>query len=326
MDNNIQKLKYRLIEATTEDPNYPLYELLKGIDSTGWVSIRFCSYPQEILLQFVTPVKLHKIHILSNEKKISSMLEFYFYNLNGDSSSSSTNYKNVNFEKLGYIRMDSNSRTNYKAREFRKIFVDINCSYLKIVLNKNHVNKYNVFNQVGLISLDFYGVPVIVSAETDITERDRNVLLDEISQEKLKILLNKKEEALKIEDYDEAKRLKISIDRIRSIGQKIFELETQKKLSVINEDFDNAKILKLEIERLKTNLRIKLPSIIPEKSISIELNRSYEENKESTFERDRENIDMNTKLNLECEDLKPREINTKEKDNNEEPKEEIKES
>ena len=79
MENNLHKLKYRLIEASTEDPDNPLYELLRGVDSTGWVSVRFCTYPQEILLQFLTPVHLKKIHILSNEKKIASMLEFQIF-------------------------------------------------------------------------------------------------------------------------------------------------------------------------------------------------------------------------------------------------------
>jgi centrosomal protein CEP104 len=291
MDNNsnLQKLKYRLIEATTEDPDYPLYELLRGAESTGWVSVRFCTYPQEILLQFLTPVHLKRIHILSNEKKIPSMLEIYcYYPLT--QAEIYTNHKHLPFDKLGYIRMDTNSKTNYKAREFRKIYVDTTCFYLKIVLNKNYVNRYNIFNQVGLISLDFYGTPItnVKNASYFIKEQIGDEELDEISQEKLKILKGQQEEALKIEDYDEAKKLKKSIERIKIIGKKIYELEIQKKLYVNNEDFDNAKIMKLEIDRLKANLKYidkQLPSIVPHQNISVELNRSSEGEKEEKDEK-----------------------------------------
>jgi centrosomal protein CEP104 len=297
MDNKFQKLKYRLIEATTEDPDYPLYELMMGTDSTGWASVRFCTYPQEIFLQFLTPVHLKRIHLLSNEKKIASMVEIYCY-YPSNSSNSHPNYKTLPFDKLGYVRMDTNSKTNYKAREFRKIFVDTYCFYLKIVLNKNYVNKYNVFNQVGLVSLDFYGFPVSLSISINNLypkETNNNSLneeeLDEISMEKLKILKGQQEEALKVEDFDEAKRLKNSIDKIRLIGKKIFEMEVQKKIYITCEDFDNAKIMKFEIERLRSNLKYidkQLPSIVPNQNISMELNRSSE---------GLENIDENEKLN-----------------------------
>src|SRR4051812_30965853 len=121
-----QKLKYRLIESTTEDPDSPLYEILRGADSTGWSSVRFCTYPQEIIIQFLTPVNLKQIQILSNEKKIPSLIEFYCY-YPASANDLFTTYKSLAFEKLGYIRMDTNSKTNYKAREFRKVYVNSNC-------------------------------------------------------------------------------------------------------------------------------------------------------------------------------------------------------
>lgn len=294
MEEPNQKLKYRLIEASSEDPEYPLYELLRGVDSSGWVSVRFCTYPQEILLQFLTPVHLRQINILSNEKKIPSLIEFYcFYPSNSNEMYS--NYKSLSFDKLGYIRMDTNSKTNYKAREFRKVFVDTNCLYLKLVLQKNYLNKYNVFNQVGLISLEFFGTPILTPKnELYLKESLRNRQevneeeMDEISQEKLKILKNQLEEALKIEDFDDAKKIKQGIDRIKLIGKKIYELEVQKKVYINNDDFDNAKIMKLEIERLKSNLKFldkvdkSLPDIVPYQNMSLEINKSQDmdENRE----------------------------------------------
>lgn len=299
MEGVTHKLKYRLIEASSEDPDHPLYELMRGTSSNGWMSVRFCTYPQEIIIQFLTPVNLKQINILSNEKKITSMIEFFsYYPSTSNSAGNLTehpdiykNYKRVTFQKLGYIRMDTNSRTNYKAREYRKVFINTNCIYLKLVLHKNYVNKYNVFNQVGLISLDFLGIPFNIKKnelylkeslkDFEIREED----LDDVSQEKIKILKGQQEEAIKNEDYDEAKRLKISIDKIKFIGRKIYDMETQKKIYINNEDFDNAKIIKFEIDRLKSSLKyvdINL-TIVPYNNLSIDMNKSSEgeENKDA---------------------------------------------
>jgi centrosomal protein CEP104 len=255
----LQKLKYRLIESSSEDSENRLYELIRGADSFGWVSVRFCTYPQEILLQFLSPVNLKQIHILSHEKKITSMIEIFCYYPSPNENLK--NYKSLSFEKLGYIRLDTNSKTNYKAREFRKIYIDTHCYYLKLLLNKNYVNKYNVFNQVGLISIDFYGTPIETSRSSLFFKEnlvDCNIEedeMDDIAQEKIKILRNQQEDAIKIEDYDEAKKIKKSIDRIKIIGRKIYELESQKKIFINSEDYDNAKIMKLEIDRLKSSLK-----------------------------------------------------------------------
>jgi centrosomal protein CEP104 len=289
--SHIQKLKYRLLECTTEDSEFPLYELIRGAESSGWMSVRFCTYPQEILLQFLTPVNLKQIHILCNEKKIPSLIEIYCYHP-ANPQDVYKNYKQASFEKLGYIRMDTNSKTNYKAREFRKIYVDTTCLYLKLVLQKNYVNKYNVFNQVGLINLDFYGTPILYPKnelylkesllEKGTEIRDEN--LDEISQEKLKILKTQLEEALKVEDFDEAKKIKKSVDRVRLIARKIYELETNKKIYISNEDFDNAKIMKFELDRLKSNLKLmdrQLASLVHSQSMNMNLNRSMGENNSS---------------------------------------------
>jgi len=289
MEGITHKLKYRLIESSSEDPDYPLYELLRGTSSNGWMSVRFCTFPQEIIIQFLTPVNLKQINILSNEKKISSMIEFYSYypssSTGGDSAQDIyKNYKRVSFQKLGYIRMDTNSRTSYKAREYRKVFINTNCIYLKLVLHKNYLNKYNVFNQVGLISLDFLGIPFNISKKEmylkeslkDFEFREED--LDDVSQEKIKILKGLQDEAIRSEDYDEAKRLKMSIDKIKYIGRKIFDMEMQKKVYVNNEDFDNAKILKFEIDRLKTSLKFveKSLNIVPYSNLSMEMNKSSE--------------------------------------------------
>jgi hypothetical protein len=57
-------------------------------------------------------------------------------------------------------------------------------------------------------------------------------------------LQQEKDMAVRNEDFDLAKSLKDSIERLKSIGSEITSLEDQKRIAINNEDFDAAKILK----------------------------------------------------------------------------------
>lgn len=57
------------------------------------------------------------------------------------------------------------------------------------------------------------------------------------------------------EDYDEAKRLKGVVDRLRAAGGAIAALEAQKGAAVADEDYDTAKQLKLQIDRMRCGQR-----------------------------------------------------------------------
>ncbi len=186
-------------------------------------------------------------------------MEFYCY-YPQDTTEVHNNHKSLLYDKLGYVRMDNNSKTNYKAREFRKVYVETYCYYMKIVLHKNYVNKYNIFNQVSIINLEFMGSPIYIQANDLILQEQLNIdikdyEIDEITQEKIRIMKNVLEECIKNEDFDEAKKLKLNIDKIKLFGKKLLDLEYQKKQFLSNEDFDSAKIIKMEIDRVKSRIK-----------------------------------------------------------------------
>ena len=58
---------------------------------------------------------------------------------------------NVRYSRLGYIALSDNEKTGFKARELKSVHVDAIGVYLKIVVYKNHVNRYNLYNQVTLL-------------------------------------------------------------------------------------------------------------------------------------------------------------------------------
>ena len=58
-------------------------------------------------------------------------------------------------------------------------------------------------------------------------------------------------QAVAHEDYDEAKRLKGAVERLRCAGARIAALEARKAAAVAGEDYDLAKQLKAEVDRAR---------------------------------------------------------------------------
>ena len=83
------------------------------------------------------------------KKNISQKVSFYGYYPLGDSSIK--DYQNIQYLNSGFIKLNDNSNSNYKAREFKKIFVDVKCLFLRIDLVNNYTNSYNPFNHIFLI-------------------------------------------------------------------------------------------------------------------------------------------------------------------------------
>ena len=254
--NAASRIKYRIIACTGEDPEYPFTELLtQSPQSKGWQSPRFCDYPQEMTLQFNAPMNLKQIQFLSHQSKISSKIELFSFMPNLNAVMPNTDFK---WKKLGYLSLDANERSNYQARELKSVFLDSPALYLKIVLNKCHVNKYNLFNQVGLIALSAYGEPLSsdpldkpTKGDVKFDKMEYMTQFDQFTLDRLKDLEQGKERAIKAEDFEEAKRLKEAIERLKHIGAQLQHLEERKTTAIQNEDFDAAKVIKEEIERLR---------------------------------------------------------------------------
>jgi len=165
--------------------------------------------------------------------------------------------------------MDTNERSQYRARESRKVYINTKSIFLKIELGKNYINQYNVFNQVGLMNLDFFGVylpPIGNSLKNNEfilkhAARKENInsvsdqILEEVCGDELKDLKERMDYNIKAENYLECKQIKIKLDRVRLYGRQIYDLENQKKQAVNNEDFDRAMELKNLVDKMKANLK-----------------------------------------------------------------------
>ncbi len=251
-----QKLKFRIVDFSGEDPEYPATELLsQSPQSRGWQSPRFCDWPQYITLQFMSPVNLKQIQFLSHQCKVASKVELY--TAFPDLKSALPNLE-LKFKKLGYLSLDPNERSGFQSRELKTVYVDVPCLYLKIVFQKCHVNKYNLFNQVGLIAIGVFGEPLNNNKENKdqpskgkYEKLEYETQFDNDTLQRLKDLEEAKAIAVKHENFDEAKRLKEAIERLKHIGAQLAHLEDRKAIAISNEDYDSAKIIKQEIDRLR---------------------------------------------------------------------------
>lgn len=280
---NIEDLKKKTVpllyyfknNTTSQDPLYPLNNLLNKNNKVGWLSNRFCTYPQEIIVEFHSYVNIKQINILINETKIPIMIEFinciYIPNNSKEKGINSKRNNKINYEykNIGFIKLSSNIETNYKARELRKVYVNILTKRIKLLIHRNYPNSINTFCQVGIISLNFYGYILNNSkfTENDIN-KDLNYLyldeeidgiddsffkdkMDKKSEEKLKELLEEMEKKKKCEEYDNCKIIKNEIDQLKKLTFKIYNLEVYKKECVERNDFDNAKKIKKDLDIFK---------------------------------------------------------------------------
>ena len=309
--NRIAPLEYNFVNFTSQDPSHPINYLLNNKNTKGgWISNRYCTYPQEIFIQFPTMVNIRQINILINECKIPKSIELINCIPVGEKNKFIINNNNVSklipsefmYQNIGYIKLSTNVESNYKARELRKIYININTEYIKLIINSNYPNNLNIFCQVGIVSLDFLGTkkdnPKKKEEKINIPENIENnkindtietlfdvgINTDEVKEDfidekmdketkdKLKELIEEMNTKKENEEYDECKLIKDKIDKIRKIALKIYTLEEEKKEYVNKNDFDKAKEMKFNIDKIKKLLDFYLKDKSYNKKIEEEKN------------------------------------------------------
>ena len=287
--NRITTLDYNFVSFSSQDPSHPIHSLLEiphSENNEGWVSNRYCTYPQEFLIKFPTEVNIRQINILINESKIPKKIELINCIPIGKRNKFMINRdKNVNlipsefmFENIGFINFSSNAENRYKLRELRKIYINVNTEYLKFKIHQNHNNDLNMFCQVGIVSLSIFGQKrekklkkrkisplneknlINNSDEESLFEicyngegLDEKVIdekLDTKTNEKIKELSQEMDLKKQNEMYNECKFLKDKIDKIRKISLKMYVLEEEKKESAKRDDFDRAQEIKTSMQKV----------------------------------------------------------------------------
>ena len=257
-------LNYSVIGSSSEDDEHPLYSLISPDKNDGWCSSPFCKYPQEILIQLNNPSKLSQMNITLHEYKIPSKIDFYYYYPNQKNKEEEKfDYNNIPFIKIGYIIPNTNEKSNFKLREFKKIKINQNALYIKLILHKNFINLENRYNQVSIISIKFYGYELENSNPPEYKnlmngEMNKNKNsdfnedgLDEVCVSKLKEIKSTLDLCVKKEKYDSAKIFRELYQRVKLLGEKMKNLSECKLKCIETNDFDSCKKIQNDIDRIK---------------------------------------------------------------------------
>ena len=217
---------------------------------------RFCDYPQEIILELSAATRIQHIQILSHQCKISSKVEIHAYLPKDHTLKAGVEYalnpSEIKFTKVGHFLFGSNEAVKFQSREFRTVnLVDVNALYVKFVYHKCHINKLNIFNQIGIIAISVLGEPLSVPLggpggipDHGFQQLEYNMQFDEETLGRLRMLEKARDRAEKEENYSEAKKLNEAISDLKRIGVNLQKLEERKAIAVRNKDYDSAMILK----------------------------------------------------------------------------------
>lgn len=273
------KLSFAVVSCTGEDPEYPAAELNAHSPTTkGWLSPRFCEYPQEVILSFKNQtVRVQQVQFLSHQSKIATKLELFV----GKADS----LADCSFKRLGYMSLDNNERSGHRARELKSVYVDAQCTFLKVRMHKCYINKYNLYNQVGLIAINVLGeangmdpampatrlpesmggkpLPDHMSQKSVLALDDLafDMNFDDVTAEKIRQVNMAKQYCVAQENYESAKSLKAVEQQLKVIGVQLSKMVTQKRAAVQREDYDVAQSMKGEIDRLRAGIEDRLARI-----------------------------------------------------------------
>ncbi|XP_041061791.1 centrosomal protein of 104 kDa isoform X4 [Carcharodon carcharias] len=290
------KIGFVTISSSGHEDGYNSNELMVHAPTVnGWRSPRFCLYPQEIVLQMVERCRIRKLQLLAHQYLISTKIEFYISDNLPDHLGSHHVEK---FHRLGYVSLSDNQKTGFKARELKSVHVDAIGQYLKLTFHKNHVNRYNLYNQVALVAVNILGDPVEYN-ETCITPTKDKLIdhylgrspddpaldgtyfskseivspLDDLAFDMyqdpevaqiIRKLDEEKHEAVKHERYDFAKKLKQAIADLQKVGERLGRYEVEKRCAIEKEDYDLAKQKKQQMDdyRMKVYQQLELHNLL----------------------------------------------------------------
>ncbi|KAK1801111.1 hypothetical protein P4O66_022819, partial [Electrophorus voltai] len=290
------KIGFTVISWSGHEENYSAKELMVHAPTVnGWRSARFCRYPQEITLQMVERCRIRKLQLLAHQYLISAKVEFHIGDRPLDAASSQQ------FGRLGYVSLSNNEKTGFRSRELKSVHVNATGTYLKLTFHRNHVNQYNLYNQVALVAINILGDPVNCSDVSPIPSREQLIdqylsrtqhssaldvngsymrykcesisPLDDLAFDMyqdpevahiIRMLDDKKQEMVRLEKYDLAKELKQAIADLQKVGERLARYDVEKHSAIEREDYDTAKQKKEQMEsyRLRVYQQLELHDLL----------------------------------------------------------------
>ncbi|KAM4609915.1 centrosomal protein of 104 kDa [Polymixia lowei] len=278
-----RKIGFIVVSSSGHEDNFSAKELMVHAPTVnGWRSTRFCSYPQQITLQLVERSRVRKLQLLAHQYLISAKVEFHIGETLPETHSPGSPGQ---LHRLGYVSLSDNEKTGFKARELKSVHVDAVGMYLKITLHRNHDNRYNLYNQVGLVAINVLGDTLDGNALNTIPSKEQLIEhylnstqletaldgtymgkcesispLDDLAFDMyqdpevahiIRLLDQRKRDMVHQERYELAKSLKQAIADLQKVGERLGRYEVEKRCAIEKEDYDLAKRKKEQMEEYR---------------------------------------------------------------------------
>jgi len=144
----------------------------------------------------------------------------------------------------------------------------IKVTFIKFILKQNHFNRQNQYNQVSLMGVSIYGIedmPIYYDKlqqrrnseleQNSVVARQQDLAFvmytDKDIAELIHQLENRKYEAVSRERFENARRLKVAIKEMESVGQVLAALEMEKRALILSQDYEGANGKKTEMKEIK---------------------------------------------------------------------------
>merc|ERR1711936_571529 len=245
------RVGYRVVQATSEEEGYRGSQLVEtGPQAKGWLTAKYCIYPQSVVVALDHRTALDKLQILGQPWAVTTSLEIWI----GDvPKGSDVDVSKAYFMKVGEFPMESNEDNDFTARQLQSVEINqgakpIPVSFVKFVLHKNYQNRKNQYNQVGLAGLNVIGTPKVslvggssaalrspLDGSDVLSDYDDLSFLMYTDREVAQIiskLEKKKLEAVNTERFEYAKKIKTAIGELQEAGLILGSLAKEKKIQM----------------------------------------------------------------------------------------------
>ncbi|CAB1329789.1 unnamed protein product [Coregonus sp. 'balchen'] len=216
-----RKIGFTLVSSSGHEDNFSAKELMVHAPTVnGWRSARFCPYPQQVTLQLSERSRVRKLQLLAHQYLISGKIEFHI----GD-------------------RLPEADSPGFKARELKSVHVDAIGTYIRITFHRNHVNRYNLYNQPSRKQL----------IEHYLNSSQHETALDGTYMGKCESISPLDDLAFDMyQDPEVAHIIRLLDDKKQEmVGERLGRYDVEKCCAIEKEDYDTAKKKKEQMEEYR---------------------------------------------------------------------------
>ena len=124
-----------MVQVTSEEEGYRGSQLVEtGPQAKGWLTAKYCIYPQSVVVALDHRTALDKLQILGQPWAVTTSLEIWI----GDvPKGSDVDVSKAYFMKVGEFPMESNEDNDFTARQLQSVEVRASINrilYLQVIL------------------------------------------------------------------------------------------------------------------------------------------------------------------------------------------------